>query len=42
MNRAPTRVIDNGRVTIPAEVRRELGLEKGDYVLIHVTPLEEG
>jgi AbrB family looped-hinge helix DNA binding protein len=41
MKRAPARVINDGRVTIPADVRRDLGLEKGDYVLIDVTPLGE-
>ena len=30
---APTRVINDGRVTIPADVRRELGIEEGDYVI---------
>lgn len=42
MGKAPTKVINNGRVTIPAEVRRELGLEEGDYVIVDVQPLEEG
>jgi len=37
---APTRVIDAGRVTIPANVRRDLGIEKGDYVIINVRPIE--
>jgi AbrB family looped-hinge helix DNA binding protein len=41
MSQAPTKVINNGRVTIPAELRRELGLEEGDYVLIDVQPLED-
>jgi len=39
MVQAPTRVLAQGRVTIPAEVRRELGLEKGDYVMVDVTPI---
>lgn len=38
--RAPTRVIDDGRVTIPAHVRQDLELEKGDYVMVDVRPLE--
>lgn len=42
MSKAPTKVINNGRVTIPAEVRRELGLEESDYVIVDVQPLEEG
>jgi AbrB family looped-hinge helix DNA binding protein len=37
---APTRVINDGRVTIPADVRRDLGIEVGDYVLIDVRPME--
>ncbi len=41
MSKIPTKVINDGRVTIPAEVRRELGLERGDYVLVDVQPLEE-
>jgi AbrB family looped-hinge helix DNA binding protein len=41
MSRIPTKVINDGRVTIPADVRRELELEKGDYVLVDVQPLEE-
>lgn len=40
--RAPTRIIDDGRVTIPADVRNDLELEKGDYVLIDVEPIEQG
>jgi len=39
MVQAPTRVLRQGRVTIPAEVRRDLGLEKGDYVVIDVEPI---
>jgi len=37
---APTRVLREGRVTIPAEVRQDLGIEHGDYVMIDVEPLE--
>jgi len=36
----PTKVINNGRVTIPAEIRRDMGLKEGDYVLIDVELLE--
>jgi AbrB family looped-hinge helix DNA binding protein len=39
MSKAPTKVINDGRVTIPADVRRELGLQEGDYVMIDVEPL---
>lgn len=41
MVKRPARVIDQGRVTIPADVRKDLGLEVGDYVLVDVEPLEE-
>lgn len=41
MSKAPTRVLQQGRVTIPAEVRRDLGIEQGDYVVVDVQPLEE-
>lgn len=41
MSKAPTRVLKQGRVTIPAEVRHELGIESGDYVVIDVKPLDE-
>lgn len=39
---APARVINDGRVTIPVEARRELGIEEGDYVLIDIRPIREG
>ena len=39
---APTRVLKEGRVTIPADVRRELDLTPGDYVLVDVQGLEGG
>jgi len=42
MPEAPARVINNGRVTIPADLRQELGIEKGDYVMIDVQPLDGG
>ena len=42
MTEAPTKVIDAGRVTIPADVRRELGIEQGDYVMVDVKPLPAG
>lgn len=41
MTTAPTRVLKQGRVTIPADVRRELGLNPGDYVVVDVRPLTE-
>lgn len=42
MPEAPSRVIEDGRVTIPAHIRREIGIEKGDYVMINVQPLDGG
>lgn len=42
MNRAPTRVLDQGRVTIPADIRADLDLQKGDYVVIEIEPLDQG
>lgn len=42
MPQAPARVIEDGRVTIPAHIRREIEVEKGDYVIVDVQPLEEG
>ena len=42
MPQAPTRVIAEGRVTIPAEIRNDLGLEEGDYVVVDVEPWGDG
>ena len=38
MAQAPTRIIADGRVTIPAEIRHDLELEEGDYVVVDVEP----
>lgn len=35
----PVQVRADGRVTIPADKRRELGLGTGDYAIIDVRPL---
>lgn len=35
-----THVLKEGRVTIPANVRRQLDLERGDLVRVRVEPLE--
>lgn len=40
MAKSPAQVTQQGRVTIPAEVRRDLGIEQGDYVVIDVEPLQ--
>ena len=37
----PAKVIESGRVTIPATVRERYGLETGDYVRITVRPMED-
>jgi len=36
---AATRVGAAGRVTLPAELRRDLNLSPGDYVVLDVEPL---
>lgn len=36
----PARLIDAGRVTIPAEVRKDLDLDQGDYVILDVRPFD--
>lgn len=41
MRWTPARVLSKGRVTIPADTRRELGIGQGDYVLLSVRPLDE-
>lgn len=38
----PTRVQKDGRVTIPVELRRDLELNRGDYVLIEVRLFDPG
>lgn len=38
----PAKVRDRGRVTIPADVRNNLGIEEGDYLLLNVEPLPAG
>jgi AbrB family looped-hinge helix DNA binding protein len=39
--RISAKVIESGRVTIPATVREQYGLETGDYVMIDVRPMED-
>jgi AbrB family looped-hinge helix DNA binding protein len=39
--RCPAKVHDRGRVTIDVDVRRELGIEPGDHVILSVERLEE-
>lgn len=42
MAQAPARIISGGRVTLPADLRRRLGLEPGDYVIVDVEPIDGG
>lgn len=37
----PARLRKSGRVTVPADVRRALDLEPGDYVWLAIEPVEE-
>ena len=32
------RIQENGRITLPADTRKRLGIKKGDYVAIEATP----
>jgi len=38
----PAKIQTGGRVSIDADIRRELGLEPGDHVILSVEPLEGG
>ena len=40
VSKAPARVQEGGRVQIPADMRRDMELDTGDYVVINVQPLE--
>lgn len=40
--RTTTKLINNGKVTIPAQIRRALEIEDGDLVEIDVQQIEEG
>ena len=40
MPKQATKIQHGGRISIDADIRRELGLEEGDYVVINVEPLE--
>jgi AbrB family looped-hinge helix DNA binding protein len=42
MRTVPARVISDGRVTIPEDVREELGVSEGDYVFVDVRPFKGG
>lgn len=39
--KASAQLREYGRITIPASVREQLGLDYGDFVVIDVTPVEE-
>jgi len=36
----PMKIIADGRVTIPSDIRHVLNLDEGDYVMVSVEPLE--
>lgn len=40
MATVPAKVIGDGRVTIPVEVREEHNLSDGDYVILEVEPFD--
>lgn len=40
--RVPARILERGRVTIPKDVRDDLGLEAGDRVWLEVEPVGDG
>lgn len=39
--RTTARLIANGKVTVPAEIRDELGLAKGDLVELYIRPVDD-
>lgn len=39
--RASTRVLDDGKATIPKPVREHLNLEKGDFIHIDVSRVDD-
>ena len=41
MPKQPAKIQSNGRVSIDKEIRSELGLEQGDYVMLDVESLSE-
>lgn len=40
--RTTARLIANGKVTVPSQIRNELGVEDGDLVEIDVRPVAVG
>lgn len=40
--KVPARVINRGRITVPVDIRRDLGISEGDRVLVTVEPFEPG
>lgn len=41
MDKVAVQIVSDGRVTIPSDVREEMGLEKGDYVLLDIEPIND-
>ena len=42
MATVPVRMISEGRVTIPEDIREKFDLNEGEYVLLDVQPFEVG
>lgn len=40
-SKQPAKIQSGGRISIDADTRREMGLERGDYVLVEIEPLTE-
>lgn len=41
MEKVPAKVISGGRITLPKELRREMQIEEGDYVVVSAHPMED-
>jgi len=41
MPKQPAKIQAGGRISIDADIRRELDVEQGDYILVKVQPLPE-
>lgn len=40
--RTTTQLFNGGKVTVPSQIRRALGVEDGDLVEIDIRPVKEG
>ena len=41
MAKVPAKMLAQGRVTVPSEIRKRFELEEGDYIMMDVQPLSE-